>query len=120
MLLLAGSTLITYIGALLIKCWRDRKGLKNITVAVSLVLNFGILFLFKYFDFAAVTLQKVLGKVGIAMQVPKLDILLPVGISFYIFSNSFCHYRACGCSVACVAGSAGGFCRIADAVAVRW
>ena len=84
-LLLAGSTLITYIGALLLKCWRDRKGFKNITVAVSLALNFGILFLFKYFDFAAVTLQKVLGKFGVAMQVPKLDILLPVGISFYIF-----------------------------------
>lgn len=84
-LLLAGSTLITYVGALLLEYWRDWKRLKNITVAASLVLNFGILFLFKYFDFAAVTLQKILGKIGIGMQVPKLDILLPVGISFYIF-----------------------------------
>jgi len=84
-LLLLGSTLISYAGALLIKYYRERKRLQTVVMVLNIVLNLGILFLFKYFDFAAVTLQKLLGKIGVGMQIPKLDILLPVGISFYLF-----------------------------------
>lgn len=84
-LLLLGSTIVTYGAARLIHHWKGRVLLKKSMVVISLVLNFGILFLFKYLDFVIDTLEKVFGKIGISVQVPVLDLLLPVGISFYIF-----------------------------------
>ena len=58
---------------------------KKIIVAVSFILNLSILFIFKYLDFATDLLTFIFGKAGIALTVPRFDILLPVGISFYTF-----------------------------------
>lgn len=58
---------------------------KKIIVAISFILNLGILFIFKYLDFATDLLTFIFGKAGIALTVPRFDILLPVGISFYTF-----------------------------------
>lgn len=58
---------------------------KKIIVAISLVSNLGILFYFKYFNFAVSLLAKVLSYVHITISIPRFDILLPVGISFYTF-----------------------------------
>lgn len=84
-LLLLGSTMITYIAALLIHHWKEKPVLKKSLVGVSLVLNFGILFLFKYFTFVTDTLEKLFDSVGVSFRQPVFDLLLPVGISFYIF-----------------------------------
>lgn len=51
----------------------------------SFALNLGILFVFKYLDFALETLQRLLAAVGAQVALPALDLLLPVGISFYTF-----------------------------------
>ena len=58
---------------------------KKIIVAISFILNLSILFVFKYLDFATDLLTFIFGKAGIALTVPRFDILLPVGISFYTF-----------------------------------
>ncbi|MEG2394710.1 MAG: MBOAT family O-acyltransferase, partial [Ruthenibacterium sp.] len=58
---------------------------KKLWVVVSLALNLGILFFFKYYNFAFSSLQRVFGLAGISFQVPSFDVLLPVGISFYTF-----------------------------------
>lgn len=50
-----------------------------------MVFNLGILFFFKYFEFAFNNINIVLGKVNVQLAYPKYDILLPVGISFYTF-----------------------------------
>ena len=84
-LLLFGSTLVTYLAARGIYSWKENEKVKKGFVAGSLLLNFGILFLFKYFAFVTESIQKVLGKAGISFEAPALDLLLPVGISFYIF-----------------------------------
>ena len=84
-LLLFGSTIITYLAGLVIKAAGKKVWLKKTAVAFSLILNFGILFFFKYFDFVFEGLEAILGELGIVFESPKLDILLPVGISFYIF-----------------------------------
>ena len=84
-LLLLFSTGVTYLGSLLLEKFGDRTGLKKATVAVGLFVNFGILFLFKYLDFAVDSLQKILAKVGVTLAEPGFSLLLPVGISFYIF-----------------------------------
>ena len=59
--------------------------LKNLVVAVSFVSNLGILFFFKYFNFAAELLTSALGFANIHINTPSIDVLLPVGISFYTF-----------------------------------
>lgn len=84
-LLLLASTLVTYLGGLLIDYQKERIVVKKLAVAGSLILNFGILFFFKYFDFTLSSIERVLEKFGIGFDTPQLDILLPVGISFYIF-----------------------------------
>lgn len=84
-LLLLLSTAITYIASLLIRRFREDAFKKKLMVAISLFLNFGILFLFKYFDFVVSAMESVLSKIGVEFRTPALDLLLPVGISFYIF-----------------------------------
>lgn len=84
-LLLLASTMITYGAGLFIDRWKDNMKRKKAMVAVSLILNFGILFFFKYAMFAMDSLHAIISKIGVTMDVSGFDILLPVGISFYIF-----------------------------------
>ncbi len=54
----------------------------------SLLLNFGVLGLFKYFNFFAENLSVVLNALGLRADIPTLALVLPVGISFYTFQLS--------------------------------
>ena len=49
--------------------------------------QFGILILFKYFNFFVVSASGMLEAVGLNPDLPTLQILLPVGISFYTFQS---------------------------------
>ena len=53
-----------------------------------LVLNFATLALFKYLDSWLGTANSLLGLVGLTFQFRPLELLLPLGISFYIFQTS--------------------------------
>lgn len=52
----------------------------------TLVLNLGILFFFKYFNFFVQAFASSLSLFGANMQVSTMKIILPVGISFYTFT----------------------------------
>ena len=88
-LLLLTSTLITYISGLLISMVKSNGKhtviLKKSIVGVSFVSNLGILFFFKYFDFAIENINAVLAAFQIELLNSEFDVLLPVGISFYTF-----------------------------------
>jgi len=56
-------------------------------VAISLVVNLGVLGIFKYLDFGIETMSNLLATLGIAANPMTLEILLPVGISFYTFQT---------------------------------
>lgn len=82
-LLLFVSTIITYISGILISK-THKKSIKNFWVFLSIFINLGILILFKYYDFLAEMLNPILNK--ISLSVPEsLNLLLPLGISFYTF-----------------------------------
>lgn len=83
-LLLFSSTLITYLAALGIDHFEEKRKKKSCLV-ISLVLNLAILFFFKYYNFAAENLTALLQYSGLAIQLPALHVLLPMGISFYTF-----------------------------------
>ncbi len=56
-------------------------------LGVSLVGNLGVLALFKYYDFFADNLSVLLQFFGFHPSIPMLDVILPVGISFYTFQS---------------------------------
>lgn len=54
---------------------------------LSLFVNLGLLFAFKYFNFAAQSAQILIDRLNVFYSIPQLDILLPVGILFYTFQT---------------------------------
>ncbi len=61
---------------------------KKIYLATSLIVNLGILGAFKYFNFFVDSAQTLLGGLGFAdVSLVTLNVLLPVGISFYTFQT---------------------------------
>lgn len=83
-LLLLTSTFVTYIAALGIGCFEDRRK-KKICLVSSLVLNLAILFLFKYYNFLSSNISMGLEACGLKIDIPEFGLILPVGISFYTF-----------------------------------
>ena len=79
-ILLVFSILINYGLSRLIINYKSIKFKKAILV-LALVLDFGILFVFKYWDFAMENINKMLS----GEKVPLLSLALPLGISFYTF-----------------------------------
>lgn len=59
----------------------NRQGRRRWILIFAMLLDFGLLFLFKYFDFFAQNLNLILQKEA----VPLLGLTLPLGISFYTF-----------------------------------
>lgn len=91
-LLLLTSTVVTYISGIIIARVKrsDIEGKKKVCqmkwcVAISFVINLGILAWFKYFNFFFENIQKVFSVIDITITEPAFDIILPVGISFYTF-----------------------------------
>ena len=88
--LIAFSTLVTYLCGILIEQIGLEEGktwfrLKRFTLFLGIITNLGILFLFKYFNFAAENLNSIFAHLNITLIENEFDILLPVGISFYTF-----------------------------------
>ena len=85
-LLMTTSILITYFSGLLIgNTSAARTGMKKIWVALSFCSNLAILVFFKYSNFLVDSFQNAAGLLGVELNLPVFDVLLPVGISFYTF-----------------------------------
>lgn len=86
-LLIAASTLITYVSGIAIERYRDsgRKA-RRLTVLFScLGINLGILLFFKYGNFLIASLDRGLELLHMGSVDQRFYFLLPVGISFYTF-----------------------------------
>ena len=60
---------------------------RRLVLGISLAFNLGVLGFFKYAEFFAESARELLARVGWAVPAPALDIVLPVGISFYTFQT---------------------------------
>ena len=80
---LLAATVVTYLGARVLD--RYKGGRRKAVLAVLLVLLFGTLFLLKYLSFSLGLLERVLTASGLAFSSPALDLILPAGLSFYLF-----------------------------------
>ena len=83
--LIFSSTIVDYFCGLKIY---SNSGHKKKYLAVSIVMNLGLLGFFKYFNFFSSSLFELLSFMGVSnISLLSLDIVLPVGISFYTFQT---------------------------------
>ncbi len=85
-LLLWLSTIVDYLVALALGREENQFKRKGLLV-VSLAVNLGMLGFFKYGGFLTDNFVALLSLAGISYQAPQVDIILPVGISFYTFQT---------------------------------
>lgn len=89
--LIALTTLVSYSSALLISRYRNTMGnqhkLSKLVLVLALVICFGVLFFFKYFDFFSTSVTAILRLFSLPVQEFTLKLILPVGISFYTFQT---------------------------------
>ena len=83
--LIAFTTLFSYASGLLIARYEGNCNMQKAISALNIVLNLTILGFFKYFNFFSENLQVLLHSIGIKTDWVTLEILLPMGISFYTF-----------------------------------
>ncbi len=76
------SVIITFLSGIGMEKYPAKKAL---VLTLSLVSNLAILFFFKYYNFFADSLVWTASLFGSKLNVPYLNVLLPVGISFYTF-----------------------------------
>lgn len=97
-LIMIGSILLNYVGGLLIGEPEQEEKIRLLKLVVVIVLNIGILFVFKYFNMFVIIVESVLSKYGsfgrVLESMIKMEgtgalgfpqIVLPIGISFFTF-----------------------------------
>ena len=85
-ILIMASTVADYLIARKMDSIEDKVH-KKPYLLLSLVLNLGLLFTFKYFNFFNDSFSDLFTSLNIGYAIPALDIILPVGISFYTFQT---------------------------------
>lgn len=80
------STLADYYLARKISATEDQQRRRRY-LYISMSLNLGVLFIFKYFNFFNNSLAGVFGALNVPYGIQAINVILPVGISFYTFQE---------------------------------
>jgi D-alanyl-lipoteichoic acid acyltransferase DltB (MBOAT superfamily) len=84
--LIAFSSLVDYIAGLKIES-NEKRSTRRLFLTISLLTNLGFLGVFKYFNFFSQSLADGFAQMGYTIHPLTLDVVLPVGISFYTFQT---------------------------------
>lgn len=85
LLLIALTSLCSYSSGLLIERLAASRHLRRVISTTNIVLNLSILGVFKYYNFFVENIDMLFVSLGYKLDWITLDIILPVGISFYTF-----------------------------------
>lgn len=85
LLLIAFTSLCSFGSGLLLEHYDGKRRQQQIVSAANIVLNLVILCLFKYYNFFVENLAALFGAIGWHFDRVTMEIILPVGISFYTF-----------------------------------
>lgn len=85
LLLIAFTSFCSYLSGLLIEYYNKSRSYQKIVTAVNIVISLGLLCIFKYYNFFVSNLIIALGTIGFNIDWGTMNIILPVGISFYTF-----------------------------------
>lgn len=80
-LLIFATTLVSWLSAVAIER-TEKVGVRRFFLALTLFVCLGVLFFYKYFDFISLSVASLFGRKGFL-----LNLMLPVGISFYTFQT---------------------------------
>lgn len=80
------TTAVSYFCAIIIEK-AEKKALKKLCITVTLIVCLGTLFFFKYYNFLADSVAGIAGAVSGKTYDFSLNLVLPVGISFYTFQT---------------------------------
>ena len=83
--LIAFTSLCSYVSGLLIEYYEGQRHWQRVVSASNIVLNIGILGVFKYYNFFVENLHDLFAALGWQLDWATINIVLPVGISFYTF-----------------------------------
>lgn len=84
--LISGTTFISW-GASMLMERSPSKARRRLWLILAAVVSLGVLFFFKYFDFVTTSIAAVASRIGLPMDPFMLNLVLPVGISFYTFQT---------------------------------
>ena len=85
-ILIVMTTLITYYAGIRMGKIGTKSKRKTILI-LSLFFNLGFLFVFKYYNFFNDSMRVIFQRYNLFYGSPALNVLLPIGISFYTFKN---------------------------------
>ncbi|MDA1087059.1 MAG: MBOAT family protein [Verrucomicrobia bacterium] len=82
------SCLLDYVVALALPRQRPGSSRAKLILCLSILGNMGVLGFFKYANFALGSIDRLLQVAGLSsVDLPRLDLILPMGISFYTFQS---------------------------------
>lgn len=85
LMLIALTSLCSYGSGLLIERHDGKRKVQRVVSASNIVLNLGILGVFKYYNFFVENLDALFSAFGFHLDWVMMNVILPVGISFYTF-----------------------------------
>lgn len=80
------TTIVSYFAGILLER-TDKRDIKKAIVVGTLFICLGVLFIFKYFNFISASIASISNKFSLNLHPVTLNLLLPVGISFYTFQT---------------------------------
>lgn len=83
-LLIFGISVVSYFSARLLEKYEDIR-IRKLILLIVIFICVGLLFFYKYFNFFSSSLSNILNVIGVHCDAVTLNIVLPVGISFYTF-----------------------------------
>ena len=87
LMLIAFTSACSYASGLLLERFEGQRKRQKMVSAANIVLNLGILGLFKYYNFFVDNLELLFSAMGFHLDMMTMSIILPVGISFYTFQS---------------------------------
>lgn len=81
------TTLVSYVCAILIEKFEGKRGAQKAFMITAVTVSLAVLFFFKYFNFVSSNVTALLKSFGLEVSDFTLELILPVGISFYTFQT---------------------------------
>lgn len=82
--LIIACTLTSHLAAI-VMARNNNPHIRRAALTLALVFNLGVLGIFKYYGFFTLSMYQLCATLNIPCSIPLLDIVLPVGISFFTF-----------------------------------
>ena len=84
--LIAASSFVNYLFGRMLGVF-EREWLRRVVVALAVIANLSVLGFFKYYGFFLESLDEILVMLNLERDLPFLQVILPVGISFFTFQG---------------------------------